>query len=225
MEKILSFDGYEPVREYIQVADHDDKTGAGVVVHGKGNMCKPSDSDSHGEERWVSWDSWMGWDKIEDSCRMGRPDGSNDRRKRESKGGSTEESGSEEHISGKVQEPGRTGKDGRGCVEGICEGVDLTACGRLASNQLVHACAGIPVPFSKVPGQGCQTGNFIKQATLEQGDLEDWLSTDRGACVGVIDPEPGLRQPPCVSTILSKTLPFKTLPKPKTGRWRRAIPA
>ena len=59
------------------------------------------------------------------------------------------------------------------------EGVGLTACGRLAPNQLVHACAGKPVPFSKVPGQGLQAGNFIVHAALEQGDLEAKLSTDR----------------------------------------------
>ena len=97
-----------------------------------------------------------------------------DRRTRESKGGSAEESGSEEHISGKVQEPARTGIVGRGCVEGFSEGVDLTAFGRLPSNQLVQACAGNSVPFSKVPGQGFD----YKKATLEQGDLEAVLSTD-----------------------------------------------
>ena len=127
-------------------------------------------------------------------------------------------------TSGKVQEPGRTGKVGRGVVEIRFWGIDLTACGRLASNQLVHACAGDPIPFSKVPGKCSQAGNVIKQATLEQGDLEDWLSTDMGACVGAIDPEPGLRRPPCVGKILSKTHPSKTLPKRKTGRWRRAVP-
>ena len=30
--------------------DHEDRTGGGVVVHGKGNVNKPSDSDSHREE-------------------------------------------------------------------------------------------------------------------------------------------------------------------------------
>ena len=55
----------------------------------KGNMCKPSDSDSHEEESLVRWDSWIGWDEIEDSWRMGRPDGSKDRKTREAKGGST----------------------------------------------------------------------------------------------------------------------------------------
>ena len=121
-----------------------------------------------------------------------------------SRGGLTEESGSglEQHIPGKAEEPAGTRIVGRGCVEGIFEGVDLIACGRLASNQLVHACSGNPVPFSKVPGQGLQTGNFIEQATLEQGDLEAVLSTVRGACVGVLDPEPGSRR-----TALSKTLP------------------
>ena len=81
---------------------------------------------------------------------------------------------------GKTQEPGRKGKLGRGCVEGIFDGTDSTACGRFASNQRVHACAGNPVPFSKVPSQGSQAGNCIDQATLEQGVLEDWLSTDGG---------------------------------------------
>ena len=47
-------------------------------------MFKQSDSDSHGEDSWVSWDSWIGWDEIEDSWRMGRPDFSKDRSKKES---------------------------------------------------------------------------------------------------------------------------------------------
>ena len=144
-----SFEVYEQVREHIQVAVHDGKTFGGVVVHGHGNMCKPSGSDSHGEESWVSWVSWIGWDEIEESWRMGRPDGSKDRRKRESKGGSTKESGSEEHISGKVQKPGRTGKVGRSCVEGYCDGIDLTACGRLATNQLVHDALAAQFPSAR----------------------------------------------------------------------------
>ena len=76
-----------------------------MSFHGKGNMFKQSGSDTHGEDRWVSWDSWIGWDVAEDSWRMGRPDGSKDRRKKESKGGSTEASGSgsEEHIPGKAE--------------------------------------------------------------------------------------------------------------------------
>ena len=66
-------------------------------------MNKPSDSDSHGEESWVSWDSWIGWDEAEDTWRAGRHGESKDRRTRESKGGSPEESyeRSEEHVSGK----------------------------------------------------------------------------------------------------------------------------
>ena len=48
------------------------------------------------------------------------------------------EPGLEEHNSGKVQEPGREEKVGN--VEGVFEG--LIECGRLAPNQLVHACAG-----------------------------------------------------------------------------------
>ena len=85
------------------MADHEDKIGGGVAFHEKGNVSKPSDIDSHGEESWSSWDSWIGWDEIEDSWRMGRPGESKDRRTRESKGGSTEESyetGPEDHISG-----------------------------------------------------------------------------------------------------------------------------
>ena len=62
-------------------------------------------------------------------------------------------------------------------MDGKFEGIDKTACGRLASNQLVHACAGKPVPFSKVPGQGSQAVDCA-QATLEQGDPEDWLYID-----------------------------------------------
>ena len=56
----------------------------------------------------MSWDSWIGWDEIEDSWRMGRPAGSKDRRKKESKGGSTEGSESEENIQGKATEPAGT---------------------------------------------------------------------------------------------------------------------
>ena len=74
-------------------------------------------------------------------------------------------------------------------------------CGQLASNQLVHACVGNPVPFSKVPGQVLQDVNYEK-ATVAQGDLEVVLFTDRRACVGVIDPELGLRH-----TALPKTRP------------------
>ena len=84
-------------------------------------MLKQSDSDSHGEDSWVSWDSWIGWDEVEDSWRIGRPDGSKDRRKKESKGGSMEESGSgsEGNIPGKAEEPSGMRKVGRGCVEGF----------------------------------------------------------------------------------------------------------
>ena len=84
-------------------------------------MSKQSGSDSHGEASWVSWDSWIGWDEVEDSWRMGRPDGSKDRRKKESQGGSTEESGSgsEEIIPGKAEEPAGTRTVGRRCVEGF----------------------------------------------------------------------------------------------------------
>ena len=88
---------------------------------GKGNMFTQCGSESHGEDSWVSWDSWIGWDEAEDSWRMGRPDGSKDTRKKESKGGSTEESGSgsEGNIPGKAEEPSGTRKVGRGGVEGF----------------------------------------------------------------------------------------------------------
>ena len=145
-------------------------------------MFKQSDSDSHGEESWVSCESWIGWNEAEDSWTAKRPGVSKGRMTEMSKGVSTRklhEPGLEEHIPGKVQEPGREEKNESG-HEGFLLGMNLSACGRLASNQLVHACAGNPVPFSKVPGQVLQAGNFIEQATLEQGDLEDWLSTERG---------------------------------------------
>lgn len=70
-----------------------------------------------------------------------------------------------------------------------------------------------------------------RQATLEQGDLEDWIFTDSGACVGVLDAEPGLGH-----TALSKTLPSASKPLVRVdsessdssgtpaGRWRRSIP-
>ena len=70
---------------------------------------------------------------------MGRPGESKDRRTRESKGGSTQD---ELHIPVKVQEPACKGNNWRDYVEWIFEDVDLTACGRLASNQLVNTCAG-----------------------------------------------------------------------------------
>ena len=111
-----SFEVYEQVREHVQVADHDSRT-CEEYFHGKGNMFKQSDSDSHGEDGWVSWDSWIGWDEAEDLWRMGRPDCSTDRRKKESKGGSTEESGSgsEEIIPGNAKEPAGTNKWARLC--------------------------------------------------------------------------------------------------------------
>ena len=70
-------------------------------------------------------------------------------------------------------------------------------------------------------GRGSQAVNFIEQSTLEQGVLEDWLSTDGGRAA--IDSELGLRQPPSDSRNFSKTHPSnKTIPKSKTeGRpWR-----
>ena len=92
-------------------------------------------------------------------------------------------------------------------------------CGRLAPNQLIHVCAGKPVPFSKVPGQVLPAVDY-EQATFEQGDLEAVLATDGGRAA--LDPERGLRQPPSNSTICSETRPSKTLPKSKTEgrRWR-----
>ena len=116
-------------------------------------------------------------------------------------------------------------------VLNICfEDFDLAECGRLATNQLVHACAGNPVPFSKGPGQVLQAVNFVK-VTFEQGDLEEQLSTDGGRAVGVLDAEPGLGH-----TALSKTLPSKSKPLsrvdidssessgPPVGRLIRSIP-
>ena len=84
-------------------------------------MFKQSDSDSHGEDSWVSWDSWIVWYEAEDSWRMGRPDGSKDRRKKDSKRVSAEESGSgsEGNIPGKAEEPSGHEQVGRGCVEGF----------------------------------------------------------------------------------------------------------
>ena len=129
-------------------------------------MSKPSGSDIDG--RKVGLAGIVGSVGMRLRTRGGWDDqgGSKDKRTRESKGGSTEESGSEEHISGKVQEPGRTRNVGRGFVDGFFDGIDLTACGRLAPNQLEHACAGNPVPFRKVPDQGSQAGNLIEQATF-----------------------------------------------------------
>ena len=72
--RMQSFGVHEQDREHIQVADHDSRTCVGVVFHGKGNMFKQSGSDSHGEDSWVSWDSWIGYDEAEDIWRMGRPD-------------------------------------------------------------------------------------------------------------------------------------------------------
>ena len=121
------FESCAQVHEHSHVPDHESRTGGGGgggggggVVHRKGDVNKPSDSDSHGEESWVSWDSWVGWGEAEDPRRTGRHGESKDRRARESKGGSTEESyetRSEEHSPGEVQEPGRKGQVWRGCVE------------------------------------------------------------------------------------------------------------
>ena len=86
--------------------------------------------------------------------------------------------GPEEHISRTVQDPGRKGKVGRGCVEGMFEGVDLNLNGRLASNLLVHASGGKPDPFSKDEAQVGGAVNFVEGA-FEQGDLTfPVLSTD-----------------------------------------------
>ena len=49
-------------------------------------------------------------------------------------------------------EPGRIEEVGISFDNGICWEFDLTECGRLAINPLVHACAGNQVAFSKVPG-------------------------------------------------------------------------
>ena len=50
-------------------------------------------------------------------------------------------------------EPGRRKGVGVGFDEGEFEDLEDTEYGRLASNQFVHAFAGNPVPFSKVPAQ------------------------------------------------------------------------
>ena len=61
----------------------------------------------------------------------------------------------------------------------VFEGVS-TACGRLASNQLIHANAGNPVPLSKAPGQVPPAFDFVFCAR-EQGDQQFLvLSTDGG---------------------------------------------
>ena len=77
------------------------------------------------------------------------------------------------NLSVKTKEPGRMGQIRRGCVKDLFEGIDLTACGRSASNQLVHACAGNPVPFSNVPGHGSQAVDrrLLGKATWRIGFL------------------------------------------------------
>ena len=99
-----------------------------------------------------------------------------------SKGGLTEESGSgsEGNILGKAEEPSGMRKVGRGCVEGGFGDFGLTACGRLASNQLVNASSGKPDPFSKDGAQVGAAVDFVEGA-LEQGDLTFPVrSTDGG---------------------------------------------
>ena len=59
----------------------------------------------------------------------------------------------------------------------------------------VHACAGNPVPFSKVQGQVLPVENFIEQAAFTR------------ACVRVLDAEPGLGH-----TALSRTFPSNSKP-------------
>ena len=76
-------------------------------------------------------------------------------------------------------EPGRIEEFGIRFDEGFFEGSDLIECGRLIANQLVHGCAGSPVPFSKVPGQVLQAVDYEK-ATFDQGHFEVVLSADGG---------------------------------------------
>ena len=126
--------------------------------------------------------------------------------------GSGSESGSEMPVR----------KVGSG-VEGFFEGVS-TACGRLARSQLVYACAGNPVPLSKVLGQVPTAFNFVCGA-LEQGDQQfPVLYTDAGRASNepeAIDLELGLRQsalsnePEALRKIRPK---IQTLPKMDGGR-------
>ena len=100
----------------------------------------------------------------------------------------------------------------------------------MATNQLVHACGGNPVPFSKFPGQVLQVVDYEK-VTLELGDFEVVFSTDLGACAGAFDAQPGWGH-----TDPSKALPSKGEPLlrvdsessgssgPPVGRRRRCIP-
>ena len=60
--------------------------------------------------------------------------------------------------SGTAEEPSGMIKIGRGCFEGFRMGFDLTACGRLASNQLGHVSGDKPDPFSK---DGAQVGGAV----------------------------------------------------------------
>ena len=54
VEEMKKFNNCEQVHEHIQVPAHEDKIGGGEVVHGKGNVNKPSDSDSHGRKAGLS---------------------------------------------------------------------------------------------------------------------------------------------------------------------------
>ena len=115
---------------------------------------------------------------------MNGSSGQEDRRRRDDQGGRRIGEDRDQYRDQECQSAGEFWKG----VEGFFLVGISTVCGRLAPNQLVHARAGNPVPFSKVPGQVLQVGNFIEQGMLGQGDLEDWLSTDRGARLGAHSP-------------------------------------
>ena len=127
------------------------KEETGVVFHSKGNRMLPwSDEEDESQEKMTG---------------SGRP------------GGSRDESGHERARKGQEQMLGRDEQVG-GDVEGVFEG--LLVCCRLAPNELIHACAGNPVLFSKVRGQVLQAVDDV-QAILQQGDREAVLSI-LGAC-------------------------------------------
>ena len=96
---------------------------------------------------------------------------------------------SKELGSGVTEEPGRPGESRAGetlglempvcragAVDGVYDDLKTTLCGRLAKSQPVHACAGNPIPLSKVSGQVPVAPNY-EDGTLRQGDRQpQWPS-------------------------------------------------
>ena len=99
-------------------------------------MSKPSDSDSHGEESCVSWEEEHPDTGTSQDASIGQPG------------------------SG---EPGRRKGVGISLYDMFFEDFYVIQCGRLAAHQLVLACVGNPVLFSKIPGQVLTVVDYDKK--------------------------------------------------------------